>query len=419
MRLPRARFDLTILVFLALAAHFLYLHYSGDFFFPDSVTYLTPAHNLLRGLGFSVERDLPETFRTPGYPLFLLPFLAATLNVVPIVVVQHLLAVALVPAVYLVARRITGSRPGALAAGLIMALDIPTIHYANKVLTESLFTFVLFGLFVLVLRIRRRGATIALMLASGAIAGVLVLIRPAAILYFLVPALFLALTENLRKVAAFTAIAVLIPAVWGIRNSVEAGGFTVSSVAGINMLLHRAAPSIAIFEKGAFQDDLAMWQERLTAAANREIVEREHVRSIDDVDGPVAARYYGEIGGRIAFEHPWGLTLVVIRGVLVDLFETDFEAIVMVSRIPSTILEEVIGAVTVGVTLLALLGAVALWKRDRAVAALIVATIGYFVLISAGGESEARFRVPVVPMIALAAGAGVEAMRRGVRESAN
>ena len=110
---------------------------------------------------------------------------------------------------------------------------------------------------------------------------------------------------------------------------------------------------------------------------------------------------------------------MVIRGVLVNLFETDFEAIVMVSRIPSTILEELIGAVTVAITILALLGAVALWKRDRAVAALIIATIGYFVLISAGGESEARFRVPVVPMIAIAAGAGVEAMRRGVRESAN
>ncbi len=416
MRLPRARFDLAILAVVALATHFLYLHYSGgDFFEPDSVTYLTPAHNLLRGLGFVTEPGSPEIFRTPGYPLFLVPFLAATSNALPIILVQHLLNVALVLAVYVVTRRITGSRPGAFLAGLMVAFDVSTIHYANQVLTETLFTCVLFALFVLVVRMNRRGATMPMMIGAGAIAGVLVMIRPVAILYFVVPALFLALTENFRRVIAFTAAAILIPLAWGIRNRVETGVFTIASVAGTNMLIHRAAPSIAIFGTNEFENDLATWQARLTAAADREIVEKEEVKAIAEVDGPVVGQYYGAIGRRIALEHPWGLTLVILRGVIVNLFESDFEAISIVSSIPETVVEESVNMLTTAATLLFLLGTFALWRRDRAVAALIIGTVAYFVVISAGSEAESRFRVPVVPLMAIAAGAGVEGVRRGVR----
>ena len=40
-------------------------------------------------------------------------------------------------------------------------------------------------------------------------------------------------------------------------------------------------------------------------------------------------------------------------------------------------------------------------------------TILYFAGISAGGEAEARFRVPVMPQVAIAAGVGLEVIRRG------
>jgi hypothetical protein len=47
-------------------------------------------------------------------------------------------------------------------------------------------------------------------------------------------------------------------------------------------------------------------------------------------------------------------------------------------------------------------------------ALLIALTVVYFIGISAGGESDARFRVPVVPQLAIAAAMGVEAVRRGI-----
>lgn len=61
----------------------------------------------------------------------------------------------------------------------------------------------------------------------------------------------------------------------------------------------------------------------------------------------------------------------------------------------------------------AVIGAAALWRRDRDLAVAIAGTVIYFLLISAGGEAEPRFRVPVIPQYMIAAACGVEAVRRG------
>ena len=49
-------------------------------------------------------------------------------------------------------------------------------------------------------------------------------------------------------------------------------------------------------------------------------------------------------------------------------------------------------------------------------ALLIDLTVTYFLAISAGGESESRFRVPVMPYLAIAAAAGVETSGPGLRD---
>src|SRR5438067_546556 len=121
---------------------------SGDYFFPDSFTYLAPARFLLHGDGFLTEPGVAETIRTPVYPLLLIPFLS---HVTAVVVLQHLLNALLAVAIYLFLIRRHGHRFVALAAALLFALDTPTIHYANKVLTECVFTAVLFAVLLLAL----------------------------------------------------------------------------------------------------------------------------------------------------------------------------------------------------------------------------------------------------------------------------
>jgi len=398
------RFDLAIVVVIAAVANILYWLYSGgDFFFPDSFTYLAPAKMLLTGHGFATKPGLPETLRTPGYPLLLAAF---GLRVTPVIALQHFLNVLLAAAIYLFCRRRLGNRLVALTAAIVFALDVPTVHYANKLLSETIFTAILFVVFLLALDMRWPAAI-------GILCGVLVLIRPAAIIFFALLALFFALTRRpMRGIVMFTIAALVLPFAWGVRNRIETGVFTISSVAGANLLMYRAAGTLALLTDNDFQDEIADQQNELRESADDEIQRTMHVVDAEDLPSSVRTSRYSGIARRIILQHPIAFAMLTVRGTLVNLFDSDWEAAMMVSRIESRTVELAIDAVATTVIVLAFAGVWALWRRDRALAMLVVMTVAYFILISAGGESEARFRVPVMPQIVIAAAFGVEAIRR-------
>jgi 4-amino-4-deoxy-L-arabinose transferase-like glycosyltransferase len=412
--MQRARLDLAILAALALLANLAYFAFSsGDFFFPDSATYIAPARSMLAGHGFTRDGRTPETFRTPGYPLVLMPFIAASPNFPAIVVVlQHLLNTLLTIAIYLFARQ-RFSRFVAFTAAAVFAIDPSTIHYANKVLTETLFTALLFALvWACAGEASRRTSIVAILL--GLLCGVLVLIRPVAIVYFVVPAVLFAFWRR-RGVALFVIAALVLPIAWAGRNRARTGVFSIADVAGVNMLLHRAAPALAIFDDYDFAEALNDRQEELSSAADEEIEARYHVDP-GHLTPAMHAKYFGRIGRRIALQHPLGLALLHVRGVLVNLFDSDWEAFEIVSRVPTTLVQIVLVAWTHLVTLLALVGLLVLRRRDARLAALFALTIAYFIVLSAGSEAESRFRVPVVPLMAIAAACGAERVGRAMVE---
>ena len=400
------RIDLAIVVAIAAVANILYyVHSSGDFFFPDSFTYLTPAKMLLAGHGFANKPGLPETLRTPIYPLLLAAF---RLNANAVLALQHLLNVAIAAAIYLFCRRRIGSRFIALLAAIVFAIDVPTVHYANKLLTETTFTALLFVVFLLALDMR-------LPIVNGLLCGILVLLRPVAIIYFAPLALFFALTQRpLRPIIAFCLAAIALPFAWSVRNRVESGVFTVSSIAGSNMLIYRAAGTLALLTDNVFDDELRDQQNELRDKADDEIQRVMHVPDAQELPSAVRTSRYGAYARRIILRHPIAFALLTVRGTLVNLFDSDWEAAMMVSSIESQTVRLTIDAINTAVIFFAVAGIVALWRRDRALAMLILITAAYFILISAGGESEARFRVPVVPQLAIAAACGVDAIRRGV-----
>src|ERR1700750_931272 len=97
----RERFDPLLIAAAAAVTNFVYYAFTlPDYLFPDSITYLVPARNLLRGLGFVDAAGMAETLRTPGYPLLLAAFGG---RIVWVVIAQHLLNVAIAVAVYLLA----------------------------------------------------------------------------------------------------------------------------------------------------------------------------------------------------------------------------------------------------------------------------------------------------------------------------
>jgi len=394
--------DLAVVAAIAALTNFIYFFLCrADFFFPDSFTYLAPARNLLRGLGFFGGPGVVETMRTPGYPLLLALF---GTSVLPVIVLQHLLNVALVAGVYLVTRRRI-SRPAALVAALLLAIDAPTIHVANKILTETLFTAVLFVVFLLALDARHA-------IATGALTGALVLIRPVAIAYFAVlAAYFVWRRVPSKQIAAFICVSLALPLGWALRNAYHTGVFTVASISGSNLLAFRAAGVLAILDGGNFDDALARRRAELQARANAEVVEEEDVENAGDVDHAVMARYHARIGWPILLRHPIALAELTARGALINLFDSRWDALAIVSRLPAEWVRAAIVAFTVALFILFVVGMVVLWRRDRALALLIGGTVVYFILISAGGESEWRFRVPVMPEYVIAAGAAISAAR--------
>ena len=394
----RRSLDLGLIIAVAALANFVYLYCSdGDYFYPDSITYLAPARMILAGRGFLTQEGLPEVMRTPVYPLLLAAFGA---RVVPMIVLQHLMNIALAVAIYFFALR--RGRFTAVAAALIFAVDPPSIHYANKLLTETLFTVLLFVVFWMAGQARAP-------VLHGLLTGVLVLTRPVAIAYFVVLAI---LRGRRRSTAVFVIAALALPLAWAARNKIRGGDFTVSAIAANNLLEYRAAGAMAIADEGDFEQDLADEQRDLQSEVYDTIEEKEHVETAEDVPEGVRAPYYRALARRVILQHPIAFALLTLRGLAVNAFDSDWDSIWIVSRLEGRTIQIAVDMFVGLVFALAVLGIIVLWPRDRALALLIAGTVGYFLLISAGAEAEARFRVPVVPQIAIAAACGLEAIRR-------
>lgn len=402
------RLDLTIVIVLALAANFAYLKFSnGDYYFPDSFTYLGPARALMRGAGFVDPFGRPETLRTPGYPLLLVLFGAHTL---PVVILQHLLNVALAVAIYLFVMSRTKSRAAAMAGALLFALDPPTVHYANKLLTETVFTALLYGLFLFTLQ--RRSAILL-----GVLTGVLVMVRPIAMFFFIPLAIVLAIwPRNRGHLAAYAVVALALPVGWAARNKIETGTFTVSPIGAFNLLEHRAAAALAIEDGGEdFKKDVADEQKGLEDDVKSEIQEKLQVDDVEALPAATRAPYYSRYATRILLQHPVAVMEMTVRGTFINFFDSDWDAIADVTTISPEVVKWGLNAWPAIVFALATIGVIAIWGFDRRLAVLLVLTIGYYIVISSGNEAESRFRVPVAPQMAIAAAFGIEAIRRGVR----
>ncbi|HXW14044.1 MAG TPA: phospholipid carrier-dependent glycosyltransferase, partial [Terriglobia bacterium] len=236
---------LAVLVALALLTGFAYFFHFGATYQPDSATYIVPAGNLLTRHAFLSADGYPETERTPGYPLLILPFLYARLDLEYLVVFQHLLRVGVILAASAVALSLTRSYRQAVLTAVLLCIDLPLLDAANSVLSEMPFTVVL----SLCLWLLWRDAGDAerpwpWSILYGLLCGAAVLIRPVVLFFFVPAAIYLFLARRRRRwqaVLIFLVAFALLPLLWAERNYRETGYFTVSSIGGYNMLFYRAA----------------------------------------------------------------------------------------------------------------------------------------------------------------------------------
>ncbi|HEV8268803.1 MAG TPA: glycosyltransferase family 39 protein [Thermoanaerobaculia bacterium] len=465
----RSQRFLLLLLLVTLAAKALYLAllwpaHPGVLWSPDSGTYVRPALALLKTGTFSqspAPGSPPEINRTPGYPALIAGVYAlAGERPVALAAANIVLSTASIVLVAILAGSLFGPE-AALSAALLLSLEPGSFRYSTIILTEAPFVLVMLVFLAAAARFAESRRP-AWAMAMGSALGASVLVRP--ILHYFVPIAAVVLFVGLRRAGATrkragaVSIAFLLPASffvggWMLRNARVAGRPIVSTVEELNLYLYRAAS----VEAEASGESLEKTQERF---GWREFLYRfGYVEREGDVFGdrryvdlhpetarlPTSelARDWGRKGREVLRAHPILALKQAVTGLVWLLFSPcalnwayALGAIPASSPVvgaaisweekrvftllfrdhPAVFALSVLSFLTLVVLYsLAALGLARSRSGGRGLAhALLAATALYLVAVSsAPGSVDDRFRLPLMPIVCLYAGAGLVA-RRGV-----
>jgi hypothetical protein len=272
-------------------------------------------------------------------------------------------------------------------------------------MSETLATFTLVAAMILVFRALDddrhpaiRGG------AAGLLLGASVLVRQIALFFpvLLLPAVVLASRRPrpARAVIALSmAVGFLVPVgTWIARNNRASGVATVGTVDAESLLFYKAA--------GALAED-----EHVSLKAAQEAL-GELLAPIGDDNYAQWAQRKKELATDTLRAHPAGAVISTGKGLAKVVLGPGGEGANVLLHLgprwhwPRT-------AVMVLPLVVLLLGAgYGALTGDRRTVALLLVTIVYFTLAASGPESNARFRVPVVPFLAILAGMGWDRRRR-------
>jgi 4-amino-4-deoxy-L-arabinose transferase-like glycosyltransferase len=419
-----------------------FTYIAGDarkFFTYDSGGYDRRAMNLLEHGVFAGQARppfTPDLERTPVYPaLMAAVYAVAGHHPAAVVLLQVLLGGLAAVLTFLAARELGLAERAGLIAALLVAVDPVSVMTANRLLTETLFTTLLVAGVWLLLRFWRT-RWLPWAAAAAIVFGLAALTRPIAqfLPLVLLPFFGFALRDRRRTLlvsaALFLAISGALMAGWAWRNEREGGVFTLSTIGDTNLIYYRARAVLAAAEgqsQEATWDALEARIEREAARQNlspsetiafqrREALEifREHPLLTAEMQITGAARIFVDPGYTItctlldrsstAFECFPGKSTMNEPG-LIDRALGKVGQMTAVQQVTLLAAIVILGVLYAG----AALGSLQLARRRCWLAlALLLVLIGYFALLSAGAEANSRFRVPIVPFLALLAGAGID-----------
>lgn len=383
----------------------------------DSASYMAQAESIASTGAARNALGEPDTVRTPGYPLFLAAFLAIGAGYSGVIAAQHFLWIVIVAATTFIGYRVTASRTAAVAAGVITAIDLPALQGTTAILTETWAT-----VFVCAAAWQAYNATRSERVGTAALAGLLAgaaaLVRPVAL--FLGAALALAIYVaaprplRTRAAAALLAASLLIPAAWVARNYLQTGVATFSSISSINLLMYRAAGTLAMRDPGGVDANLQHRQEELEAIACR-AAEARFQRDCATIPIALRATMYPRLALPILAADPVGVVMQAGRAFVMIVFGGGANMLARLTGISEAAARMIALIYTVPLALLALNG-ISFWRRiDRAALAVMLLVIAYLVVMSLGVEAYSRFRVPFLPLYALLAGGGAAAVTQRSR----
>jgi 4-amino-4-deoxy-L-arabinose transferase-like glycosyltransferase len=243
--MPRRPLFVIVLVALAHAAFYIvYLQPEWETSWSDQAGYkrlgavLAETGKFTRYPDYSVF--VPEVIRTPGYPAFvaLVYKIFGVGNDVAVTAAQAFGFAAICLLVYCIAHRLAGQRVGLTAAALTAAFA-PLPHFGALVLTELWTTFVATAAMLVVLRAVQQQRLMPFVV-GGVLLSAATLVRPAFVLlpFFLAGAMPVLIRAQRTRTAlahwaalALAAAVTLLP--WFTYNYVNLGRFTLSPAGGI------------------------------------------------------------------------------------------------------------------------------------------------------------------------------------------
>lgn len=183
------------------------------FWMPDTPTYIAPAIELAHHFRFYNAAGSPEFFRTPGYSLLLAP--GAWLGITELwgIFLQTMMGVAMIPLVAWISRQVFPNQDGRVAAWW-QAIDPLSIVLGAVLLSETSFTLCVIGALALLLKPKASTSV-----GAGLLLGFAIWIRPAGLFLPLAIFPFLLWKHKAKYAFAFLFCALLFPAAWTIRNA--------------------------------------------------------------------------------------------------------------------------------------------------------------------------------------------------------
>jgi 4-amino-4-deoxy-L-arabinose transferase-like glycosyltransferase len=366
----------------------------------------------------------------PGYPLFLtmMPSLRAA------VAVQAIIGAALCVLVGSFVFLYWGASAGVIAE-LLLALDGPSIVQGSRILSDVLFQALLAIAVIVQLLVIARGRYDARSVVGGLGAALLlavaIFVRPVGVLLPLIaplPFLFMASQISWRRTIALCLAAFALPAMvvggWMARNAARAGTWTLSTDVAIDLYYFKAggvvtyrsgqtfpvvmdglARELGLPSAGDYPDTPATLEPRMVSHSLRILLHDPVATFI------VTARSLA-----------W-LALVPDRGSLNELLGTDAgatsylaataqlgERIRRLRRSPLLTALVTIQFVLIVVTWLgverALLGLRGKPAREAALILIPFSIALLMMIMAAGAEAYARYRMPAAPFLAMLAGIG-------------
>jgi 4-amino-4-deoxy-L-arabinose transferase-like glycosyltransferase len=394
--------------------------------FPDdSAGYLTIAQNLAQHWVFSADADAPprpDIVKAPGYPLFLAVAGWLTGFREPGVLFLQVLVTALIaPCVFKLGLTLGFKRKTAVLAGFLSGLEPALLSFSAVFMSEAVFTVALAWAVLLWARTVRQDQADLKFFTSGLAWFCAAFIRPVT-LYLPVVTIPFMLWRFWRQGAAkallwcgiYLAGGILPIAAWTVRNYQATGNLSFSFVSTYNLYFYRAS--------------------LVQAKATGESLDALREEGLDELK---AGGWPGlqRRAIRILLDHPRETATLTFVGALKVIFSPETYLWTRLLDLPSggtgffVWLEWGAGSpiraseertpfflvATLTFIVLVLYGCAlrAYWvSHDRASFWILASLSLYFVLLSAGGESLGRYRIPIIPFVSLLACAGLERSNR-------